>query len=276
MKIYNTQKTFFTNDVVIYGSLSALSGSTFSNTIFTTTSALSVVNTGPGPALYVYQAAGNFDVASFYDGDGIEVLHVGNAQPGGNSRGKIGINESFPGAELTVNGAISGNNGITVAGTTSFGSGSASGTESFAQGKNTLATGDRAHAEGDSTVASGDSSHTEGYQTSAFGTRAHAEGLRTLASGNDSHAQGGNTWASGMYSHTEGYATSAFGNYSHAEGGFTFANASGAHAEGYLTIASGTYSHAEGLSTSVPIMPNAMLRARKQLQGVIVLMQRVG
>jgi hypothetical protein len=31
MNIYNTQKNFFNNDVVIYGSLSALSGSTFSN-----------------------------------------------------------------------------------------------------------------------------------------------------------------------------------------------------------------------------------------------------
>ena len=116
MKIYNTQKNIFNDDVVIYGGLSALSGATFSNTIFTTTSALSVVNTGPGPALYVFQAAGNSDVASFYDGDGIEVLHVGNASGGGNPNGKVGINESFPGAELTVNGAISGNNGITVAG----------------------------------------------------------------------------------------------------------------------------------------------------------------
>ena len=78
---------------------------TFANTIFTTTSALSVVNTGPGPALYVFQASGPYDVASFYDGDGIEVLHVGNAGPGG--LGKVGINESFPNEELTVRGSIS-------------------------------------------------------------------------------------------------------------------------------------------------------------------------
>jgi hypothetical protein len=94
--------------------LTALGTSTFQNTIFTTTSALSVVNLGPGPALYVYQAAGPYDVASFYDGDGIEVLHVGNAQPGG--KGFVGINESFPGAELTVNGAISSNGTITAEG----------------------------------------------------------------------------------------------------------------------------------------------------------------
>jgi len=102
------------NNLTVQGNLTALGSSTFKNTIFTTTSALSVYNTGPGPALFVYQAAGPYDVASFYDGDGIEVLHVGNAQPGG--RGFVGINESFPGAELTVNGAISSNGYITVSG----------------------------------------------------------------------------------------------------------------------------------------------------------------
>ena len=101
------QDTVFEKNVTIQGNLTALGTSTFQNTIFTTTSALSVVSLGPGPALYVYQAAGPYDVASFYDGDGIEVLHVGNAQGGGNPLGQVGINTSFPTAELTVNGAIS-------------------------------------------------------------------------------------------------------------------------------------------------------------------------
>jgi len=104
----------FQNNVTVLGNLTAKGTATFANTIFTTTSALSVVNTGPGPALYVFQAAGPYDVASFYDGDGIEVLHVGNANPGG--KGFVGINESFPGTELTVNGAISSNRTITVLG----------------------------------------------------------------------------------------------------------------------------------------------------------------
>jgi hypothetical protein len=116
MRINNTQTNYFYGDAVFQGGLSALSGATFTNTIFTTTSALSVVNTGVGPALYVYQAAGPYDVASFYDGDGVEVLHVGNASGGGNPKGKIGINESNPSAELTVNGAISSNGGITASG----------------------------------------------------------------------------------------------------------------------------------------------------------------
>ena len=97
--------TFINNNLTVGGSLTALGTATFANTLFTTTSAISVVNTGLGPALYVYQAAGPYDVASFYDGDGIEVLHVGNAGPGG--LGKVGINESFPNKELTVRGSIS-------------------------------------------------------------------------------------------------------------------------------------------------------------------------
>lgn len=101
-------------NLTVTGNLTALGTSSFVNTIFTTTSALSVVNLGHGPALYVFQAAGPYDVASFYDGDGIEVLHVGNASAGG--LGKIGINESYPQVELTVNGSISGNRVIIVDG----------------------------------------------------------------------------------------------------------------------------------------------------------------
>jgi len=110
---YTNQNTIFEKNVTIQGNLTALGTSTFANTIFTTTSALSVINTGPGPALYVFQAAGASDVASFYDGDGIEVLHVGNAQGGGNPLGQVGINTSFPSVELTVVGNISANSNIT-------------------------------------------------------------------------------------------------------------------------------------------------------------------
>ena len=92
-------------DVTILGKLSALGDSYFANTIFSTTSAICAYNTGPGPALYVYQAAGPYDVASFYDGDGVEVLHVGNAGVGGN--GRVGINNGDPNKELSVKGSIS-------------------------------------------------------------------------------------------------------------------------------------------------------------------------
>lgn len=103
-----------TGNLTIQGNLTALGTATFANTIFTTTSAVSVVNTGPGPALYVFQASGPYDVASFYDGDGVEVLHIGNANPGGN--GFVGINESFPTVELSIRGAVSASKTITALG----------------------------------------------------------------------------------------------------------------------------------------------------------------
>ena len=100
-----------TGDLTIFGSITALSGATFVNTVFTTTSALSVVNTGAGPALYVYQGPGSGDVASFYDGDGIEVLHIGNGITSGLG-GVIGIQTSAPNKTLTVAGEVSATRGI--------------------------------------------------------------------------------------------------------------------------------------------------------------------
>lgn len=102
---YDGNDTLIDSDVTVTGNLTSLGFSYFANTLFNTTSSLSVVNNGPGPALYVYQSAGAYDVASFYDGDGVEVLHVGNSNP--NGLGKIGINSSAPYKELTVIGSIS-------------------------------------------------------------------------------------------------------------------------------------------------------------------------
>ena len=86
--------------------ITALSGSTFVNTVFTTTSSLCVVASpiNAGPAFYV-GANGSGDIASFYDLDAnIEVLHVGGA----NSTFKnVGIHSSSPNKTLTVSGEIS-------------------------------------------------------------------------------------------------------------------------------------------------------------------------
>lgn len=97
------------SDLRVLGNFFAQGSAYFSNTIITTTSALSVVNYGQGPALYVYQGPGGGDIASFYDGDGVEVLHVGNAlsNPGIEPQGVIGIKTSYPHRELTVVGEIS-------------------------------------------------------------------------------------------------------------------------------------------------------------------------
>ena len=102
------------SDVVIQGTVTAYGSASFINTIFTTTSSISVVNLGAGPALYVYQTSGPYDVASFYDGDGVEVLHVGNSDSG--LRGKVGVNTGEPNEDLTVVGNISASGNITTKG----------------------------------------------------------------------------------------------------------------------------------------------------------------
>jgi hypothetical protein len=96
------------NDVTIFGNLTAKGTTTFSNTIFATTSALSVIHIGNDePALYV-AANGTGDLASFYDYDtGVEMFHIGGAD---GSHPNIGIKTSTPDKALTVNGEISANN----------------------------------------------------------------------------------------------------------------------------------------------------------------------
>lgn len=99
-----------TGDLLITGALTAAGGVTFNNSVVvTTTSALSVINTGPGPALYIQQGVGSGDIASFYDADGIEALHIGNAKntTGQDPSGVIGVNTSFPNKTLSVAGEIS-------------------------------------------------------------------------------------------------------------------------------------------------------------------------
>jgi hypothetical protein len=94
----------FNNNVTIFGDLSCSGTQTFANTIFSTTSSLSVVHFGSGPALYVGNN-GDGDIASFYDLDqGVEILHVGGNN---GSHPNVGVKTSTPNATLTVNGEIS-------------------------------------------------------------------------------------------------------------------------------------------------------------------------
>jgi hypothetical protein len=99
-----TGATRFDNNVTIFGNLSCSGTQTFQNTIFSTTSAVSVVHTGDGPALWVGNN-GTGDIASFYDIDAsVEVLHVG----GNNGTfPNVGVKTSTPNVDFTVNGAIS-------------------------------------------------------------------------------------------------------------------------------------------------------------------------
>jgi len=93
-----------TGNLNIFGNLSCNGTQTFNNTIFSTTSAVSVVHVGDGPALWVGNN-GTGDIASFYDIDAnVEVLHVG----GNNGTfPNVGVKTSTPNVDFTVNGEIS-------------------------------------------------------------------------------------------------------------------------------------------------------------------------
>ena len=114
----------------------------------------------------------------------------------------------------------------------SVGSGTATGSHSFAEGSNNIASGDCSHAEGQNTVASSGAAHAEGFRTTASGWNSHAEGGATKAEGDNSHAEGSNTTASGVSSHSEGSYTTASGKGSHVEGNYIAAIGEYSHAEG--------------------------------------------
>jgi hypothetical protein len=102
-------KTQFNSDVTIWGILSATGGTYFANTIYSTTSALSVIHVGSGPALYV-GSTGTGDIASFYDLDqNIEILHIGGHD---GDYPNVGIKTSTPNKDFSVNGEISASNTI--------------------------------------------------------------------------------------------------------------------------------------------------------------------
>lgn len=125
----------------------------------------------------------------------------------------------------------------------------ASGSASHSEGDSTSAEGETAHAEGDTTTARGQASHAEGYNNIASEDYSHVEGTQTEASGRSSHAEGDSNTSSGAAAHSEGYSNTASGESSHAEGEETTAEGEAAHSEGDATIANGGASHAEGYST---------------------------
>ena len=105
-KIVNGNQPRVEGDLVVTGRISALSGATFFNTTFTTTSSLCVINAAPLSQVAFYVgASGTGDIASFYDLDqNIEVFHVG----GVNSTFKnVGVKTSAPNKDFTVAGEIS-------------------------------------------------------------------------------------------------------------------------------------------------------------------------
>jgi hypothetical protein len=244
---------FIDGNLLVTGNLSALGDFSYVDTIVTVTSALSVINTGTGPALAVIQY-GAQPVAQFIDKEGTCTLLLDDG-------GRIGINTCRlqPGIGVTINNNLSSNNSLTananfgnyhyLIGSVSEGQSFATGTNSHAEGVNSYARGTQSHAEGYNNTATGQASHAEGYSTSALGIAGHAEGYGSAASGTYSHAEGSSTVASGNVAHAEGVSTVASGSYSHTQGSNTSATNTNAHAEGTNTTASGVASHAEGSGT---------------------------
>lgn len=258
-------------NLLVKGNLSALGEFSYIDTVVSVTSALSVVNTGTGPALTVWQY-GDQPIARFIDRNDSCTLLL-------EDDGRISINTCNlePGIGITVNHNLSSNQPLTanaqvggyhyLVGSVAEGHGFAVGLDSHAEGVSsrslgqfshaeglsalTLTQATASHAEGEQTITLGRASHAEGRNTKANGAAAHAEGLLTLAEGDASHAEGYLSHSRGTYAHSEGALTSAWGNFgSHAEGFNTRASGDHSHAEGVSTVAASSGTHAEGFATS--------------------------
>jgi hypothetical protein len=101
-----TSGSIFGN-LTVFGTISASGGVTVTQSNATGTSALSVVNDGVGPALYVKQG-GPYDIATFIDSEGSTILHINNIAPlDASEPGGVGILTEKPNETLTVKGTIS-------------------------------------------------------------------------------------------------------------------------------------------------------------------------
>lgn len=89
-------------DTYLNGNLTVTGSASFHNTQYSTTSALSVTNTGTGPAIYANQT-GEQSVAAFYD-DGKIAFYV-DGKTG--TAGYVGVGTETPNEALTVVGNIS-------------------------------------------------------------------------------------------------------------------------------------------------------------------------
>jgi len=104
----STKSLHVSGDVLIQGTLSAIGESFFLNTVFQTTTAITVNNSGTGPALSALQT-GDEAVAAFYDLETGVALYVDGhaARPG-----YVGVKTETPNVELTVAGSISASGAI--------------------------------------------------------------------------------------------------------------------------------------------------------------------
>ena len=101
-----------TGDSTIYGDLSVTGDFTCLETTVSTTSALSVTNTGTGPALFVKQG-GTQPIAHFIDSNGGDIIFADD--------GKLGIGTATPSQKLDVVGSITASENLVIDGNTTLG-----------------------------------------------------------------------------------------------------------------------------------------------------------
>jgi len=112
-KLHVAGDSLVTGDSTIYGNLSVTGDFTCIETTISTTSALSVTNTGTGPALFVCQT-GVQPIAHFIDKEGCDIVF--------NNDGYVGIGTFSPACRLTVSGGISANGTLQIDGATTLNS----------------------------------------------------------------------------------------------------------------------------------------------------------
>ena len=104
-----------TGNSTVYGNLSVTGDFTCLETTVSTTSALSVTNTGTGPALFVKQG-GTQPIAHFIDSNGGDIIFADN--------GALGIGIASPTEKLDVVGNIKASGSLTIAGDSTLGNAS--------------------------------------------------------------------------------------------------------------------------------------------------------
>lgn len=102
--IYTNDATIH-NNLTITGNLSVFGDSINLNTLVTSSSALSVINFGTGPGLYIEQR-GTEPIAYFIDSNGDDIIFDDN--------GYVGLGVTSPEEKLTVVGNISASGSLTV------------------------------------------------------------------------------------------------------------------------------------------------------------------
>ena len=102
--LYTSTGIDVNGDTTISGNLSVLGDFTYIDTIVSVTSALSVINHGSGPAIYIEQTGVDQPIAKFVDTEGGVIIF--------DDGGKVGIGTAAPDEVLTVIGNISASGAV--------------------------------------------------------------------------------------------------------------------------------------------------------------------